>query len=63
MTEGPSAVEEALAHQARAIEDLSDVVREQWAEIARLRRELQRLEATIERMGEEPGNDPLPPHY
>ena len=56
-------VEETLAHQARTIDELNEVVRTQWREIETLKRELARLEGLIERLNEDGGNDPLPPHY
>ena len=56
-------VEEALAHQSIALDELNEVVREQWREIERLRREITRLEGVIERSVEDASDDPPPPHY
>lgn len=63
MNERLAAIEEALAHQSRTVDELNDVVREQWREIQRLRREIERLEAAVERAAEDGGKDPPPPHY
>lgn len=61
------ALETALAHAEAAIEDLSDVIREQGAEIEQLRRELGRLTRSLETMIEEgqdaPPANQRPPHY
>lgn len=47
-----TAAETALAHAEAAIEDLSDEVRRQAAEIDALKREIRRLEALILRLGD-----------
>ena len=58
-----AALEETLSHQSLALEQLDEVVRSQWSEIERLRREIARLEERVESAADEPSNDPLPPHY
>lgn len=60
-------LETALAHAEAAVEDLSDVVRAQGAEIEALRREVGRLTRTMAAMLEDveeaaPANQ-KPPHY
>ena len=58
-----AALEEHVAHQARAIEQLDEVVGEQWRTIEALRREIARLEGRMESVEVgEPDNRP-PPHY
>ncbi|MEW5726607.1 MAG: SlyX family protein, partial [Pseudomonadota bacterium] len=47
-----TAAETALAHAEAAIEDLSEEVRRQAAEIDTLKREIRRLEALIHRLGD-----------
>ena len=63
MSDRLAEIEETLAHQTRMLDEMSDVVREQWREIERLNREIARLEALIERAADDPGDDPPPPHY
>lgn len=63
-----TALEETLAHQARTIDDLSEIVARQGAELARLTRRLGLLmEAEAQRQVEAGGTIPLadqrPPHY
>ncbi|MHC9235959.1 SlyX family protein [Pseudooceanicola sp. 502str34] len=65
---GPSALEEHVAHMARTIEDLSDVVARQETEIAMLTRRVQLLmEREAERESAAPGSiylgDEKPPHW
>lgn len=50
-----TAAEIALAHAEAAIEDLSDEVRRQGAEIEALRRDIRRLEALIDRLRDDGG--------
>ncbi|MCS5601243.1 MAG: SlyX family protein [Paracoccus sp. (in: a-proteobacteria)] len=62
------ALEEALAHQARMIEDLSEVIAARDGEIARLGRRVTLLmQAAAERELDAGGSIPLadqrPPHY
>lgn len=61
------ALEIALAHAEAAIEDLSEMVQRQTAELDALRRELGKTTRTIEAMledGEEAAPaDQTPPHY
>ena len=57
------ALEEHLAHQAQAIEQLDEVVREQWRTIEGLRREIARLEGRVDRAEAGEPNDRPPPHY
>jgi len=61
------ALETVVAHQEVAIEDLSETVQAQWAEIEKLKRDLGKLTRSLEAMadgGDEapPANQP-PPHY
>ena len=60
-----ASLEAHLAHQARAIEELDETVREQWRLIDGLRRELMalrdRFDAATEGGAELP--DRPPPHY
>lgn len=62
-----SALEERIAYQDRAIEDLSATVTDQWKQIEELKRELAKLtdqlrevESSIDRTG---APEPPPPHY
>lgn len=61
------AIEERLAHQERAIEDLNAVLTDQWKLIDRLSRRLERLEgefADMETAVRDAGiAEPKPPHY
>ena len=61
------ALETVVAHQEAAIEDLSETVQAQWAEIERLTRELGKLtrslEALVEDAGDAPPANQRPPHY
>jgi SlyX protein len=57
------ALETHLAHQARLVEDLNDVVTRQSAEIAALTRRLAALSAALtEALAEAPAQQ-KPPHY
>ncbi len=61
------ALETVVAHQEVAIEDLSETVQAQWAEIEKLKRDLGKLTRSLEALadgGDEapPANQP-PPHY
>jgi SlyX protein len=59
-------LEERLAHLTRAVEDLSDVVAAQGAEIARLTRLVGLLaerEAEREAAGDSPAANVRPPHW
>lgn len=60
-------LEERLAHQDRAIEDLNETITDQWKEIEKLRRELARLGDQVREVegvvGEVTGKEPPPPHY
>lgn len=61
------ALETVVAHQEAAIEDLSETVQQQWAEIERLKRDMGKLTRSLEAMVEDgdeapPVNQP-PPHY
>lgn len=61
------AMEIGIAHQDNTIEELSDVVVKQWAEISRLNDELKFLKSKIEvlEQGRESPSleDEKPPHY
>ena len=54
-------LEMALAHQDQAISDLSEMIKRQWDEIERLKRDLTRLEDT--KADIPPEEDRAPPHY
>jgi SlyX protein len=61
------ALETRIAHHERMIEDLNQTITEQWKDIDRLKREVERLsdrlasaEASI---GPEGGEEPPPPHW
>lgn len=56
-------IERALAHQDGQIQDLSAVVMRQGQEIERLKRLLERAQASIEELHEAPGANVKPPHY
>ena len=61
-------IEETLAHQATMIEDMSDVITRQSAEIDRLERRVALLmqraaEAELAAGGTVPLADQTPPHY
>ncbi|WP_333831380.1 SlyX family protein [Pararhodobacter sp.] len=61
-------IEEQIAHLTRATDDMSDILRAQSAEIARLRRLLTQLtERETERGGQDGTSIPLadqrPPHW
>lgn len=61
------AVESHVAHQDGDINDLSDVVVEQWKAIEAMKDQIERLEARLQSMEETidrpPGEEPPPPHY
>ena len=61
------ALETVVAHQEAAIDDLSETVQAQWAEIERLKREIGKLTRSLEVIvdgGEEaPAANQRPPHY
>ena len=54
-----------IAYQDETIDTLNDVVREQWADIDRMRQKLERLEQRIAEVEERQGDEPIakPPHY
>jgi len=61
-----TAIEEHLAHNTAAIDDMSAQMAQQWAAIRRLEAQVERLAGLIRTMGEEgPGapDDMPPPHY
>ena len=62
------ALEERIAHLERAVEDLSEVVARQDAEIARLTRRVEMLmmreaEREVDQGGTVPLTDQKPPHW
>ncbi|MBD3764125.1 MAG: SlyX family protein [Rhodobacterales bacterium] len=67
MTDRVQALEERVAHLLRAVDDLSDVVARQGAQIDRLTRRVQMLmerAAEAEAMaGSAPAADQRPPHW
>jgi len=59
-------LEELVAFQERAIEDLSGTVAKQWTQFEALRRELANLGAQlaeVEAGASAPQREPPPPHY
>ena len=58
-------LEEKLAYQDRAIEDLNQTITAQWQVLDRCKREIERLESEVSQLGENtsPASDPPPPHY
>ena len=71
MTETPearlTALEERLAHQDQAIDDLNETITTQWKLIEKLQRDLARLTDEMREMEEAArspqGKEPPPPHY
>jgi SlyX protein len=70
MTHDPSRIDELeirAAHHERMIEDLNTTITEQWKELDRLRRDVQRLSDRLanaeQAIGPEPGEEPPPPHW
>lgn len=75
MTDTTQRLEEMLAHQEQKIQDLSDMVTRQWAEIDRLKAHLIKMQDKITFLEENPGADNTglstsdiaklnkPPHY
>lgn len=60
-------LEHTVTHQDQQIQDLSDMVNQQWKEIDRLKKHLNRTEHRLEEL-EGPGEDSgiaheRPPHY
>lgn len=65
---GTERIEEQIAHLTRAVEDLSDVVRDQGAELARLKRLVVQLtereaEREVATGASVPLADQRPPHW
>ena len=61
-------LESRFAHTELAFQDLSDVTREQWGEIDRLKRQVERLKDRIAELEQDVGGTPRledqkPPHY
>jgi len=56
-------LEMTVTHQERTINELSDVLTEQWDVIERLRREISKLEATKADIDPEEEANQRPPHY
>jgi len=61
-------LEVQMAHQAKQLDELNEIVRKQWDEIDRLTRSLTHVAERL--LGIEtgdqknqPGEDPAPPHY
>lgn len=61
------ALESALAHQDRLVEDLNGVLSEQWTMIDRLRKEVEHLRDRLGQLEYEtrkaPADEAPPPHY
>jgi len=63
---GPVSLEEHLAHNSAAIDDMSAQMAQQWAAIRRLEAQMERLAGLIQAMGDEgpaAPDDAPPPHY
>lgn len=59
-------LEEKLAFQDQAIEDLNTTITDQWKVLDRYKREIERLNSEVSELGENtapPGTEPPPPHY
>mgnify|MGYP005838618213 CR=1 FL=1 len=61
-------LEVQIAHQAKILDELNEIVRAQWAEIDKLTRTATHLAdrlLTVEEGARKsgPGNEPPPPHY
>lgn len=60
------ALEIRAAHQDRTIDDLNTVIADQWREIDRLRRLIERIDdqiAAVEHLARAGAKEPPPPHY
>lgn len=60
------ALEIRAAHQDRMIDDLNDVIAQQWREIERLKRRMAALDDQIEKFeqfAQSGQKEPPPPHY
>jgi SlyX protein len=57
------ALESLLAHQERALQELSDLVASQWTRIDALTREVLRLRDDVQTFGARAAPDRPPPHY
>lgn len=66
-TDRIEALERALSHQDRVVEDLNAVLTQQWTVIERLRKEVDRLRDRVGQVEYEarksPHDDAPPPHY
>ena len=56
-------LEMTVTHQERTINELSDMVTEQWESIEKLRRQITKLDATKADIDPEEEADRRPPHY
>lgn len=58
-------LEEKLAFQDQAIEDLNSTITDQWKVLDRYKREIERLNSEMSELGDNvsPASDPPPPHY
>ncbi len=73
MNDKMNRLEEALAHQEKQIQDLSDMVSQQWAEIDGLKRSILKLQGKLSQVESVVGEEELsvseqalrdkPPHY
>ena len=57
-----------VAHQARQLDDLNEIVERQWREIEKLTRSVSRLVERLQALevsaeSGPPGEEPPPPHY
>lgn len=65
MSDRMTALEELTAHQAKAIDELSEQVAEQWKTIEQMRRALERLGERLIGLEDRTTEAPVtrPPHY
>lgn len=56
-------LESTIAHQGRSIEELSDMVREQWLAIDRLQKAVRQMLDRAEAAGDSAPEVTKPPHY
>lgn len=56
-------LEVRAAHQDKMISDLNDVITAQWKQIAKLERQLQRLDEEVQSLDSTDVPNQKPPHY
>ncbi|GGE49488.1 protein SlyX [Agaricicola taiwanensis] len=67
LTERLDRLETRVAYQDQAIEDLNQIITDQWKQLELLRRQFARLDEQVRdataATGTSPGQEPPPPHY